>query len=190
MAAHPDPGAVPPVLDELLEDRQPGYFTDADLDALPESYSYEIVDGILLVNPPAGTAHQLLVGRLLVQMTLVCPAGLRVIHEIGYKPTSERTFIPDLVVVRDEDLDDKGVVGTPLLVVEVRSPSTSLKDRTLKQAAYAEAGVPSYWIADPAEPSLTILELEHLGGFREVARVSGDETLHATEPYALEIRLR
>lgn len=189
MAVHPT-GATPPVLDELLYDRPPGYFTDADLDALPESYSYEIVDGILLVNPPAGTAHQLLVGGLLVQMTLSCPADLRVIHEIGYKPTSERTFIPDLVVVRDEDLDKKGVVGTPLLVVEVRSPSTSLKDRTLKQAAYAEAGVPSYWLADPEQPSLTVLELEESGGYQATAHISGDETLHATQPYAREIRLR
>lgn len=189
MAVQPA-GATPPVLDELLDDRQPGYFTDADLDALPESYSYEIVDGILLVNPPAGTAHQLLVGELHFQLRSACPADLRVILEVGYKPTSERTFIPDVVVVRDEDLDEKGVVGKPLLVVEVRSPSTSLMDRTLKQAAYAEAGVPCYWLADPDEPSLTVLELDESGGYRQTARISGDETLHATKPYALEIRLR
>ncbi len=57
MAVHPA-GATPPPLDQLLDARPPGYFTDDDLDTLPESHAYEIVDGVLLVNPPPGTAHQ------------------------------------------------------------------------------------------------------------------------------------
>src|ERR1700678_2812452 len=49
----------------------------------------------------------------------------------------------------------------PLLVVEIRSPSTALVDLNRKKAAYERFGVPTYWIVnpDPAEPELTVFEL-------------------------------
>ena len=56
-------------------------------------------------------------------------------------------MIPDVVVVRHAT----GRRSTPLpvsdvlLVVEVVSPSTRRKDRQIKPAEYAAAGVPAYW---------------------------------------------
>lgn len=49
----------------------------------------------------------------------------------------------------------------PLLVVEIRSPSTVIIDLNRKKAAYERFGVPSYWIVDPnpTQPELTIFEL-------------------------------
>ena len=49
----------------------------------------------------------------------------------------------------------------PLLVVEIRSPSTALIDLNRKKAAYERFGVPSYWILnpDPPQPELTVFEL-------------------------------
>ncbi len=51
--------------------------------------------------------------------------------------------------------DDRGPdasVGSshpsPLLVVEIR---TRINDTVTKRAAYAEAGVPAYWIVDPSD---------------------------------------
>ncbi len=49
----------------------------------------------------------------------------------------------------------------PLLVVEIRSPSTALVDLNRKKAAYERFGVPSYWIVNPDPPQLelTVFEL-------------------------------
>lgn len=43
--------------------------------------------------------------------------------------------------------------------LEVLSPSTRLKDLRLKHAVYEESGVASYWVVDPAAPSLRGYEL-------------------------------
>ncbi|MGH9083535.1 MAG: Uma2 family endonuclease, partial [Acidimicrobiales bacterium] len=74
----------------------------------------------------------------------------------------------------------------PLLVVEIASTSTAVTDRTLKRAVYEEAGVPSYWLVDPVEPSLTVLELGG-GAYREVATVRQDESFGATLPFPVSI---
>jgi Uma2 family endonuclease len=67
----------------------------------------------------------------------------------------------------------------PLLVVEIRSPSTALIDLNRKKAAYERFGVPSYWIVnpDPPQPELTVFELR-AGGYALAAKTS--------EPYAAD----
>jgi Uma2 family endonuclease len=57
---------------------------------------------------------------------------------------------PDLVVVANpKQITKRGIEGTPLLVVEILSPSTRDRDRTVKARRYAEVGIPHYWIVDP-----------------------------------------
>jgi Uma2 family endonuclease len=62
----------------------------------------------------------------------------------------------------------------PLLVVEIRSPSTAHIDLNRKKAAYERFGVPSYWIVnpDPPQPELTVLELRD-GRYALAAKASG-----------------
>jgi Uma2 family endonuclease len=45
------------------------------------------------------------------------------------------------------------------LVVEILSPGTRRRDLTVKRELYARFGVREYWIVDPANRSLTVLEL-------------------------------
>jgi Uma2 family endonuclease len=191
MAVRSAAGATPPVLDDLVRERPPGHFTDADIEALPEGYGYEIVDGTLFVSPAPDAAHQLLVGELFLQLRLACPAELAVLlAPFDYKPDKDTTFEPDLLVARRADVvGAKRLERRPLLVVEVRS-GRGLRDRTFKRVAYEEAGVPSYWIADPEEPSLTVLELDPAGHYAETARIAGDEVLLLGRPYPVELRLR
>ena len=62
----------------------------------------------------------------------------------------DTTVQPDLVVVCDPNkLDKKGCNGTPDMVIEILSPSTTRKDRLLKYLKYEQAGVAEYWIVDP-----------------------------------------
>jgi Uma2 family endonuclease len=190
MAVRSAVGAVPPPVDDLAHERPSGYFSDAGVEALPEGYGYEIVDGTLVVNPAPGAAHQRLVFSLAKQLDRSCPVQLEVmISPFDYKPDPQTTLQPDLLVARRVDVGELRLERTPLLVVEVRS-GRGLSDRTFKRAAYEEAGVPSYWIADPEEPSLTVLELDLAGHYAEQARIAGDDVLHVERPYPVEVRLR
>jgi Uma2 family endonuclease len=100
---------------------------------------------------------------------------------------SEYTFFePDIVVALDEEVDHARLERTPLLLVEVGSRSTRLVDLGTKRLAYEAAGVPEYWLADPDEPSLTILRLVD-GRYVEVAKVTGDEPYEASYPFPVTI---
>ncbi len=65
--------------------------------------------------------------------------------------------------MRTDEVGGAKFTGPPLLVVEVRSPSTALIDLNRKKSAYEKFGVPSYWIVDPdpGRPELTVFELGH-----------------------------
>ena len=69
--------------------------------------------------------------------------------------SEEEQYEPDGMVVCDPDkAQDKGIVGTPDLVVEVLSRSTSRYDRGHKMDVYEKFGVREYWIVSPAERSV------------------------------------
>jgi Uma2 family endonuclease len=80
-------------------------------------------------------------------------------------------FDPDLVVVRMDRIGARKFTEPPLLVVEIRSPSTALINLNRKKAAYERFGVPSYWTLnpDPPQPELTVFELRE-GGYAPVRR--------------------
>lgn len=53
----------------------------------------------------------------------------------------------------------RAIEGVPLLVIEILSPSTAGRDRTLKLNKYASSGVPHYWILDPFARTLEMYRL-------------------------------
>ena len=71
---------------------------------------------------------------------------------------------PDLLFVSTERahllLGGANVLGAPDLVVEILSPSTAGRDRTLKRALYAKHGVQEYWLVDPDARTVTVLRLD------------------------------
>lgn len=78
--------------------------------------------------------------------------------------TEEDVFIPDMMVVCDQDkIKPDGVHGAPDLVVEVLSPSTMRNDKTCKKDTYARCGVQEYWLVDPVGKSLEVYYAEETG---------------------------
>jgi Uma2 family endonuclease len=55
--------------------------------------------------------------------------------------------------------EDGNFEGVPDLIVEVLSPKTRRLDRTVKLAAYRDAGVPEVWFADPRPRTIQVLVL-------------------------------
>jgi Uma2 family endonuclease len=167
---------------------EPGQFTLADLDALPDDgMRYELVDGQLLVTPAPLPIHQRVVMQLAVRLELSCPEELEVFGApFDFRPNNRRSLQPDVLVCRRDDVGPKRIERPLLLAVEVLSPSTRSTDLFLKRAVYEDSGVGSYWLIDPEQESLTVLELVD-GWYAERAVVKAEETFDAQLPFPVRI---
>ncbi len=119
------------------------------------------------MTPPPIAGHQHIVTRLLLffgkavednDQGVLLPAPLDVIlpQDLG------TPVLPDLLFLRKENLppwDAENIQGAPDLIIEVESPVTRRRDRTLKQEVYREAGVLEYWRANLRTWRMTVLAL-------------------------------
>lgn len=162
--------------------------TEDDLATMPDDgHRYELLDGALLVTPAPNDRHQTCVTSILVLLHGARQAPHKVLVAPFDVRLSRRTVLqPDVLVARKADMTPARLEGPPLLAVEVLSPSTRRFDLGTKRLAYEAAEVPAYWLVDPDEPSLTVLELEH-GRYVEKALVAGDEPFHATFPFPVTV---
>ena len=60
----------------------------------------------------------------------------------------------------------------PLLAVEIVSPGNAIDDYRYKQAEYAVREIPEYWIVDPIDAKVSILQL--VDGLYETTEFTGD----------------
>jgi Uma2 family endonuclease len=122
-------------------------WTVDDLDRLPDGYFYEIVDGSLIVSPPAVPFHERAVQRLEDQIYEALPEELDILAPCGVD-VAVSYLVPDLAVVRSAAVDanpKRLSAADVLLVVEIISPSNAGIDRREKPIRYAEVGIPHFW---------------------------------------------
>ncbi|WP_238161205.1 Uma2 family endonuclease [Kribbella antibiotica] len=172
---------------DRLEPHRAGPFTFADLDAAPDDGTRrELIDGVLLVTPAPALIHQRAALRIAAALDSVCPAEFEVvIAPYDYRPTAERSLQPDVLVLGSDETNPAHAEKPLLLAVEVLSPRTHLVAR-LKRSAYEQAGVHSYWIVEPDEETLTVLELVD-GLYVERDVVVGEKVFEATLPFPVQI---
>jgi Uma2 family endonuclease len=165
-------------------------FTVSDLEEMPDDgRRYELIDGELLVSPAPGWAHQEAVGTLYIVLRQACPPDMRVIGApFAVRPDKYNEVQPDVLVARYGDLTEDDLPRAPLLAVEVISPTSRLRDASLKKAVYARLGTPSYWLVDPNpdKPSLTVFELSGRE-YTEAGHVTGDQPWDATRPFPVRV---
>jgi Uma2 family endonuclease len=162
--------------------------TRADLELMPDDgHRYELVDGVLIVSPSPRMLHQRAVRRLSRLLEDSCPDDLEVFFApLDVVLAEDTVLIPDLIVARRVDFDEKCLPKAPLLAVEVLSPSTRRIDLMLKRSRLEAAGAASYWVVDPDAPSVVAWDLVD-GRYEDVATVTGDEPFRALRPYSVEI---
>jgi len=133
-------------------------FTLADYMALPEGMRVELVEGELLKMAEPTVGHQRIVGRLFVALTCVIGMDRVLMGPVGVHIDDYNGFAPDLVVVSADALpaDADRHVGTPQVVVEVLSPSTTARDRKVKAKHYLRKGVAELWLIDGEERSVEV----------------------------------
>ncbi len=162
--------------------------TRDDLAAMPDDgHRYELIDGTLIVTPAPGFDHQSVVGELHLILRAACLEGLKVLLAPFDVVLTKKTVLqPDLLVARRSDFTARDLPTSPLLAVEILSPSTRHIDLGLKRSRYEAAGCPSYWVIDPATPSITAWELVD-GRYELAGEATGDDALRLTKPYPVEV---
>ncbi len=146
----------------LTIDRSKKWTVD-DYMLLDEDLRCEIIDAELIMTPAPTTKHQRISKALFLKMSHFIKGN----GELFYAPidiyfNEENVLQPDLVFIKRERLgivQEKGIIGTPDLIVEIISPSNSYIDRYLKKRKYAQFGVQEYWIVDPGNKTIEVYNL-------------------------------
>lgn len=155
--------------------------------ALPDDGNrYEVIAGVLYLMPGPTTPHQQSVTWFVIHLgNHVQVGGLGRVFTAPYDvllPGVANPVQPDIVVVLTARLGiitRRGIEGVPDLVVEISSPGTAGHDRRTKQDAYAKAGIPEYWLADPAARVIEVLVLDG-GAYRSAGLFEGAVRLPST----------
>ncbi|MET9615967.1 Uma2 family endonuclease [Kitasatospora indigofera] len=151
--------------DWMRPPRDEGWFAD-DLDRLTEAPRHtELIDGALVFRmSPQRSWHGRIVTALTVALEDQAPAGTLVEREMTVRLDGRNRPEPDLVVAETEYDPDRTWFSpaTVSLVVEVVSPESAHRDRTVKVRKYAEAGIAHYWLIEEEDgaPVVHVYELD------------------------------
>ncbi|MGW3204501.1 Uma2 family endonuclease [Streptomyces sp. NPDC001135] len=155
--------------DWMRPPRDEGWFAE-DLDRLPEAPRHtELIDGALVFRmSPQRWWHGHLVTMLTVALMEQAPADVRVGREMTIRLDERNRPEPDLLLAK-ADFDGDRTWFAPdevLLVIEVVSPESAHRDRTVKLRKYAEAGIPHYWCVEEEDgaPVVHVYELDEPTG--------------------------
>ncbi|MCG3183394.1 MAG: hypothetical protein ICCCNLDF_01491 [Planctomycetes bacterium] len=143
-------------LDDGTVRNVPERMTVEEFEAFPWPFpsGWELIQETPTLAPKPRRDHQRLMRVLanFIEASLQDRTTLSVDVDVDVVLPGGRSYVaPDVVVV--DDKLEKGAAGPiqslPLLVAEITSPGSAPNDMGPKRDAYAEAGVPEYWVVDP-----------------------------------------
>lgn len=139
--------------------------TYADFVRLPDDgRRHEFIDGVHYVTAAPNIRHVIVQQRVnlaLAQHLKATRAGI-VLPNADCVLSFFDIVEPDIMVLLNDRFDvitKRNIKGAPTLVVEVLSPSTSKRDRTLKRGLYEYTGVSEYWIVDAGRNTVDVFRL-------------------------------
>ncbi len=143
-----------------------------------EDNRYELEDGeLILMNPP--TFRHAFIIRFLTNAFEVQIGQLSLpwvtLSGIGVRTSVNRSRIPDLCVISTEEipsLDISAIIESAIIAVEIVSPESRTRDYRFKRSEYSVVGIPEYWIVDPAEQKVVVLNF--VDGLYEETEYRGD----------------
>ena len=135
---------------------------------------WELWNGVpVSLTPSPFGRHQHVAANVIAELRLVIRENdipAYVLPEIDWRIGDATVVRPDILVV--DHVPEQHVLETPSLVVEILSPSTAEKDRTVKLRLYEEQRVPTYLIIDPDEQAIEQYLLNENGDYRRVEVLS------------------
>jgi len=146
-------------------------YTYGDYLKWPDNERWEIIAGVAYdMSPAPSPKHQEILGELHRQLSnylfdkncsvYVAPFDVRFPGADEKEEEIETVVQPDISVICDPgQIDKKGCLGSPDLIIEIVSPSTAQKDMREKFYTYEKFGVKEYWILHPDEQILMVFKL-------------------------------
>jgi Uma2 family endonuclease len=128
----------------------PQGFVAEDLDHIPDLPAHtELIDGSLVFASPQRDFHTSILFLLQTALHNSAPKGYRVRREMSVKLGPRQRPEPDLIVLGHGAIVRQDATcyeaRDVILVVEVVSPESEVRDRKRKPVLYAEAGIPHFW---------------------------------------------
>lgn len=170
------------------------------LDA-PDDVVAEVIDGELFTQPRPRLGHAVAASRLMMwfgrelRIEADDPEGWVVLTEpelhLGTEPD---IVVPDLAAwqrrrLPQNDRDAAFLTVAPDWACEILSPSTAVKDRTLKLPLYGREGVGWTWLLDPQTRVLECYALE-AGAWTLVGSYAENASVRAPPFSDVELELR
>ncbi|MEO8620901.1 MAG: Uma2 family endonuclease [bacterium] len=137
-------------------------WTLEEVHSLPDDGNkYELVRGELFVTPAPTPSHETITSRLSrILDRYVEQHGLGLVYHARAVMRFQGSEVEPDLMVRQPPSDEDGWdnAPTPILVVEVLSPSTRRRDQVQKRSLYVDAGVAEYWMVDPERRLITVVQ--------------------------------
>lgn len=150
-------------------DTMSAIYTRAHYELLPEGFPAQLIEGQLVQEPAPTFGHQRLALGIAEALKKLVGARRTGIAPVDIQVDEFNVYQPDVVVFRAPLADDERGLDAdmPLLVVEVLSPSTASRDRTVKRMRLLDAGVEEVWLIDAANGTVEVYDRER---YRDLPR--------------------
>lgn len=132
---------------------------------------YEVINGNLIMVPAPGFEHQQFSVNLefiLVQYMRSKSLGKFLDAPIDIILDENNVVQPDILFISKENkgiIQEKGIFGSPDLVIEIISKSSRYRDIFTKKDLYQYFKVKEYWLVDPKSKSIQVLFLNENGKY-------------------------
>ena len=136
-------------------------------ESLPEGTLCQLINNKLIMSPAPIDIHQAILNEINVEISILLRKNE--IGKIRIAPydvhfSKQNILQPDILFIKNENLDkleSKGLNGSPDLIIEILSPSTSQLDWEEKKLIYERYGVQEYFLVEPNSKSVTSFFLKN-----------------------------
>jgi Uma2 family endonuclease len=152
----------------------------------------ELLKGDLIELPPADKNHHRIARRIFLRLHNALEEAHKLVKaqelgevciENGYKLPGDVWVIPDVSVAFIDDSDDKYLLGSPAIAVEVVSPANMAEDLDAKTELYFQFGALEVWLVYPKTRHVVV----HLPGGSRVVRADEAVTTPLLPTFAMPV---
>ncbi|MET8974277.1 Uma2 family endonuclease [Streptomyces sp. NPDC004539] len=166
-----------------------------DLDHLPEAPKHiELIDGALIFRLlPQQQWCSRVTSEMASALVQAAPAGLTVVRQMTVRLDKQSRTEPDILVTTapcERDRTWFAPEDVPL-IVEVASPESAARDRSIKPFKYAQAGIPNFWRIEEEGEGEFVVHVYELDTVTNAYVPTGihRERLKVSVPFPLDIDL-
>ena len=154
---------------------------------MPEGTFCQLINDVLIMSPAPTPHHQSASGIVYENISKFVRRGK--LGKVFYSPidvylNDKNVFQPDIVFISKERLEiidwNKGIIGTPDLIIEVLSKGNEKYDLNDKKTIYENAGVKEYLVVDPKTKWCEGFILEN-GAYKSLGEGDGQFTIKMFE---------